>query len=145
MRIHVIPDWMLQRLGVPQKWHCDAGAFLSAGLALFLAPVLIRIPHVCLFQIILHIPCPGCGVLHAIQSFLGFHFAAAWRSNPGGIFVAVAFMLELFLRPLAMAWPSSGCFVEKASGYCSSGTIAVLLCVWLVRVIGGVYGVRIMP
>lgn len=145
MRIHVIPDWMLQRLGVPQKWRCHADAFLSAGLALFLAPVLIRIPHVCLFQRLLHIPCPGCGVLHSIQSCLGFHFAAALRSNPAGIFVAAAFMLELLLRPLAMAWPSSGYFVGKVSEYSASGTMAALLCVWLVRVIGGIYGVHIVP
>jgi hypothetical protein len=130
MSIHVIPDWMLVRLGIPQKWRYHVGAFLSAGLALFLAPVLIRIPHVCLFQTLLHIPCPGCGVLHAIQSCLGLHFAAAWRSNPGGIFVAVAFLLELFLHPLAMAWPALDCFADKASQYSASGAMAVLLYVW---------------
>ncbi len=145
MRIHVIPDWMLQYLGVPQKWRRHADAFLSAGLALFLAPALIHIPHVCLFQWLLHIPCPGCGVLHSIQSCLGFHFAAAWRWNPAGIFVAGAFVLEMLLRPLAIARPSAGCFVEKALDYGASGTIAALLCVWLVRVMGGIYGVHIVP
>ncbi len=58
----------------------------------------------CLFQWLLHIPCPGCGMSHAVWAVLRLDFAAAFAHHPMVLSMPLLFWYywfdgKLFGRP----------------------------------------------
>lgn len=139
MEIDICPRWLFVRLGVPPECRSHAAILFSALLAIAAAPVLIAIPHLCLAQAFLHIPCPGCGVLHALAALLRLQFMDAWHSNPAGILVGLLFGFQLIARPLAMAYAGTRDMVSMVSRRSSSVVVSSLVLVWLFRLISGGY------
>lgn len=109
--------------------------FLSSVLGLMLVPLVRYIPHFCLMQKLLGLPCPGCGVCHSVISILHFNFAAAWQSNPAGIGVGFGFLFQLLARPIAFMAPRTSEFVPWASRCISNVVLASLFMVWISRLI----------
>lgn len=51
----------------------------------------------CLFKVIFHTHCPGCGITTAATHLVRFEFLKAWNSNPLIYLVAPYFAFEIFL------------------------------------------------
>jgi hypothetical protein len=135
MEIDVCPRWLLTKLGVPLEAQPHLGVLLSTLLAIVISPVLIRLPHFCLMQKLLHIPCPGCGVLHSLNSVLHLDFLGAWRFNPGGAVLAASMVIQILGRTLQLAFDKYSETLREIYAVCSRTTLVMLLVVWIERTI----------
>ena len=135
MEIDFCPRWMLTKLGVPLEAQPNLGVLLSSLLAVVISPVLIRLPHFCLVQKLLHIPCPGCGVLHSLNAILHLDFWRAWCFNPGGVVFAVSLVVQIFGRTLQLAFDKHSEQFGQIYAACSITTLVVLFVVWIERTI----------
>jgi hypothetical protein len=61
---------------------------------------LTAIPHFCLLQRLLGIPCPGCGISRSLLAAAHFDFSAAWNFNPAGIPIWFFLIFEIAARTL---------------------------------------------
>jgi hypothetical protein len=135
MEIDICPRWFLTKLGIPVPTQHHVALLFSTVFVLVLAPIVIRIPHFCLMEDILGIPCPGCGVSHALIAILRFSPAMAWEANPAGIAVALTLGFQLVARPFAIVAPRTSDWVSQASCRISNLAVASLLLVWVLRMI----------
>jgi Protein of unknown function (DUF2752) len=91
MEIDICPRWVLGWLRIPEQSQHHVALLASTWLALALLPVAIHIPHFCLMQKVLGIPCPGCGISHSMIAFLRLNPRMAWQANPAGVGLASVF------------------------------------------------------
>ena len=146
MEINICPRWVLAKSGLPVEAHHHLGMFLSSLFVLLLPPFLIAVPHVCLFQLLIGIPCPGCGVLHGMAALLKLDFASAYHSNPAALVLAALLVFQIAARPLAIKMASVRLPVAMISQRLSVVVYGSLLAVWICRLIsGGIHAVRLMP
>ena len=93
----------MERYLIPRKMSFLAlGGFLA--LALFLHGSAISanrivglLPVFCPFESITHIPCPGCGMTHALFSMAQGNMLDAWLFNPFAFFLI--FLLAMSCLP----------------------------------------------
>jgi len=133
MEIYLLPNWMLERLAISPSRRLHLNAFASALLALLAAPMLVRVPHICLFQYFLHLPCPGCGITHSLISMERLDLSGAVCANPAGLFVAAFLGLQLVARPVGLFVEGWETAVARMSRYASGVTVAALIFVWIWR------------
>lgn len=95
MEIDFCPRWVLAKLGISESRQHHVALLGSTLLTLALLPLAIRIPHFCLMQKVLGIPCPGCGVCHSIMAILHVKPVMAWKANPAGVGVMSVFCFQL--------------------------------------------------
>lgn len=143
MEIDVCPRWVLAKLGVPNPVQPEVAMLLSSIFVLVLPPFLIRLPHVCLMQRFLHIPCPGCGILHSITSLLQFHFAQAWKFNPAGIVLSCMLLFQIVARPVAIVSERTRPAINQLSRRGSIGVLVCLIVVWISRLFLGGFHIGI--
>ena len=134
MEIDFCPRWVLAKLGISESSQHHVALLVSTLLTLALLPLAIRIPHFCLMQKVLGIPCPGCGVCHSIMAILHLKPVIAWDANPAGVGVVSVFCFQLVARPIAILAPRTGVLVSQASHHISKVALAGLLMVWISRV-----------
>jgi len=135
MEIDFVPKCFVARLPVPSSAHMHLSIFLSNVSAVVLLPVLTHVPHICVVRLLFHVPCPGCGVTHAILAVAHFRLAAAWHSNPAGLGMVAGFGYQLIARPIALLFPPMGDFVVRTSGLLSKFVVASLFAVWMARLV----------
>ena len=146
MEIDICPRWLLAKLGVSPERQIHFALLFSAAIVLVSAPLIGRIPHVCLMQALLGVPCPGCGVLHSMTALGRWHWASAWHSNPAGIAVAAMFAFQLVARTIAIAAAGAAGVVTRISRLYSYAVLGSLLLVWGIRLtIGGMHGSYFLP
>lgn len=133
MEFDLFPRAVLNRLGVPTCLQRDVSLLISSLLVLLILPVLGLIPHVCLMQTLLHVPCPGCGVSHAMMAACQLNFGRAWGLNPGGLALAVFLMMQVVVRPVVLLSSRLRPAVDWFSQYGSGVVLASLLVVWIYR------------
>lgn len=138
MEIAFLPPWLLTRI-CPRVNARDLNLLLSG--CLLVAVVFVgcngveRIPHICLSQAILGIPCPGCGIIHSVNASLHLRFAQAWTANPAGILVALALLVQILSNICALNLASRASSVKRAHSSLVHAVTVSLLVVWVVRVI----------
>jgi len=135
MEIDFVPKCFVARLPVLSSAHMHLSIFLSNVGAVVLLPALTHVPHICVVRLLFHVPCPGCGVTHAILAIAHLRLAAAWRSNPAGLGMVAGVGYQLIARPIAMLFPPMGDFVVRTSGLLSKFVIASLFVVWMARLV----------
>jgi len=135
MEILIFPNWLLARTALTPAQRIHLNAFASILVAAAAAPLLLRLPHVCLFQYFLHIPCPGCGITHALVALTRFDVAAAWLANPAGLVLAAFFAVQLLARPVALFASSTGESVTRLSRLGSRIAVLCLVFVWMFRLV----------
>lgn len=133
LEIDFCPRWVLHRLGVPCEAQHHTGLLLSNMIALIAPLLLIRLPHICLMQWFLHIPCPGCGVLHAMTSLLRLNFVQAWHFNPAGIPLTCMLCFQIVARPLAIISTRLRLVINQLSRQGSRAVLTSLILVWILR------------
>lgn len=141
MEINFCPRWLLLKAGAPPELHAHLGLFLSALLMAAASPLLVRVPHICLMQVILGVPCPGCGILHGMAALARMDVAGAWSANPATFFVAALLALQLLVRPVALCCARTRPVIARISSGVSMAALTALLLVWIDRLIlGGLHG-----
>jgi len=135
MEIRLCPRYVLNRLPVPPDRLDHLDVLLSAAFVLLAAPFLSYIPHVCLAQWLLRIPCPGCGITHSLFALAHLDFRQAWHWNPAGIALAIFLALQLLARSFALLKPAVGAAVARASRVTERFVLGSLLIVWFTRLI----------
>jgi uncharacterized protein DUF2752 len=137
MEINICPEWLLAKLGVPPQARAHVAFLASALFALADAPVLIYVPHICLMRSLLKLPCPGCGVLHAMVAAMHGNLASGLQANAAGVSLVFLLAFQIIARPVAMAWTRAGEFVSRVSRHGSQAVLGLLMVVWVLRLICG--------
>lgn len=133
VEIDLCPRSVLNRLGVPARLQRDVSILISSVLVFAVLPVLAYIPHLCLMQTLLHVPCPGCGVTHAMIAACRMNLSRAWGLNPGGVALAVFLMVQAVARSAAILSARIRPAVDRISRFGSGAVLATLLVVWIYR------------
>jgi hypothetical protein len=113
----------LRRAGIIAAWGVG-------GLAVLLAPV-----KLCMFAVLFHVPCPGCGMTRAALAMLRGDFAHAYTLHPLSI-VLVPFVGAIAARQVASyvqtgnAW---GAPLPRWIEPIAAALVVLLLGVWVAR------------
>jgi hypothetical protein len=135
MEIAFIPQWFLARWCADEERRVNLNYLLSAIVVLTALPFLTYIPHVCLAQTLLHIPCPGCGITRSLLSLSRLNIQLSWRANPAGILLALLIGYQIMARPIALFVPGTSRRIGKTARWFSSASGVALLAVWVERLI----------
>ena len=138
MHIALFPEWLLDRVPIKREQSRCLNLLCSGVLVIAVVALMLdrleSVPHFCLFQRVLGIPCPGCGILHSLNASFHSNFRSAWKANPSGLVLALALVFQvcrsvLMLRrlPLALKLEKLDIWFAKAFG-----VLAVV--VWVYRV-----------
>jgi Protein of unknown function (DUF2752) len=88
----------------------------------------------CPFKLLTGLPCPGCGLTHAVCDISHGGFAAAWAANPFG-FLFYALLAVCLVWPLLEARiPSFNAWL-RASRVLVWSPPAVVACMWVFDVV----------
>ena len=112
MQIALFPEWLVDRVPISREqakwWNRLFSGMLVITVTVLAFDRLEGLPHFCLFQLALGIPCPGCGVLHSLNASFRCDFRNAWMANPAGLVLAFGLMLQVISNTLALV-ESSAC------------------------------------
>jgi hypothetical protein len=135
MEICFLPSRLFIALGLDRKLDEQArvhlGYLISNLLVLALLPLAHLVPHFCVFRSLAGIPCPGCGVTHAVLLALALDVRGSLLANPAGLLIAVAIFFQLCFRPLAIAFEKISPFVTTGSRWLAKFTAVTLFAGWV--------------
>jgi hypothetical protein len=140
MEIAIIPRFIIRRLFPEEINQIHANVLLTNILVIVLLVFwhndyvyLSSIPHFCIFQKILNIPCPGCGVIRSLFAIAEGSILSAWKYNPAGLFLFFYFFAQIPLRIMALKSHTSKVNITKISQFGSKILISALFLVWIVK------------
>ncbi|MGA2571994.1 MAG: DUF2752 domain-containing protein [Terracidiphilus sp.] len=137
MEINFFPSWLMERLGIGKAAQRDFGILVSSVIVLAFSPLLIHVPHLCLAQKLLHLPCPGCGILHSLAAIQRLRFVESWRSNPAGVILASMLCFQVAGRSISIAASQTSRAVDRLSRSWSIAVLVSLASVWICRILFG--------
>lgn len=143
MDIYFCPAWLLDWLGSRGLPDClpnstkriHFGYFLSNLAVVALLPLAHLAPHYCLMQVLTGIPCPGCGVTHALLLALTLRFRESLMANPAGLAIAANIGFQLCGRPVAILVERASELVGRTSRWLASVSVVLLLAAWVFNLI----------
>ncbi len=140
MEIAIIPRFIIRKFCSDQANQIHANVLLTSMLVIIVLAFwhnhyvyLSSIPHFCVFQGILNIPCPGCGITRSIFAIAEGNIISAWKSNPAGLFLFFYFIAQIPLRIIALTFHTLQGQISQMSRLGSKIVISVLFLVWIVR------------
>jgi len=133
MEVDICPRWFLATLRIPERSRDQVAFFLSTFVVIVFLPLITYIPHFCLMQKLLGIPCPGCGVSRSLSAIVRLRPAMAWAANPAGFGIAGLFLYQFVARPIALIFPQTDHFVSDTSRRLGNAVLMCLLYVWIQR------------
>jgi hypothetical protein len=94
---------------------------------------LSSVPHFCICQKVLNVPCPGCGVTRSMVAIAEGNILSAWKSNPAGLFLVFYLVAQIPLRIMALKFRTLQGRVSQMSRLGSMIAVSILLLVWIAR------------
>jgi Protein of unknown function (DUF2752) len=141
MEINIFPKWLLGKLNISEERQPHLALLFSALSIPLLLPLVVHLPHFCLFRFLFGMPCPGCGILHSLIAIFHLRLEDAWASNPAGIGLFLLVGFQIFARPIVLLWSDTGKAVSRFSHQAGNAVCAWLALVWIERMItGGIHG-----
>ncbi len=141
MEINIFPKWFLGKLNIAEERQPHLALLFSALSIPLLLPLVVHLPHFCLFRFLFGMPCPGCGILHSLIAILQFNLGEAWASNPAGIGLFLLLGFQIVARPIVLLRSNTGTTISRFSHQAESIVYAWLALVWIERMItGGIHG-----
>lgn len=140
MVIALLPGRLLSRcrLAGPAQWHVNVLLSHALLLAVILATPSLdlsqALPHVCLCQSLLGLPCPGCGITRSLAAASRGDLANSLAMHPGGIAMLVGLLVQIGLHGVMLAHPAMGGPTKYCSRFLEQFTWLLLCAVWLSRV-----------
>src|SRR6185312_833865 len=135
MEIDFCPRWLLRKYGVSEELQTHVGMLVSLASVLALLPILIRLPHICIAQKLLGIPCPGCGITHSILDVLHLKFRAALTVNPAGLLITPYLLFQVCCRIAVTASVLDGMWLSRVSRIADEIVLVALFSVWFARLL----------
>ncbi len=135
MELYFCPDWLLGKLPLQPENKIHVGYILSSLFALAFVFLVPWIPHVCLMQVCFGLPCPGCGITHALRALLTGNWQASLAANPAGIMIALCLIFQLIARPLAIFHSTFSLFVQRGSRISGVVACGATLVHWLFQLL----------
>lgn len=141
MDIAIIPRCFLDRIESDSEKRIHVNVLMSHLLLVafavtvsWLPSSLSLLPHVCLFESLLGIVCPGCGVTGSLLATVAGDVVRAWTIHPAGPIIAAALVIQVPLRILALRKSRYGSYVSDVSRRLTSGVLVVLALNWFYRI-----------
>jgi hypothetical protein len=135
MEFYFCPEWFFGWLGrhgfADPRSRVHAGYLVSNLTVLALVPLIRTFPHFCLMQTLLGIPCPGCGITHALLLAFALHFRESLAANPAGLAIAATIGFQLVGRPWAILDGRVSNLVTRISGWLGSLSLVCVSAVWV--------------
>ena len=96
MQIALFPEWLFTWIAISRERARWLNLLCSGVLIIVITALALdrveSLPHFCLFQLALGIPCPGCGILHSLNASFHGELHRAWGANPAGLVLASALL-----------------------------------------------------
>lgn len=141
MDIAFIPRGLIERFGSSSEKRIHINILLSHLIVIIImystivfSVNLSFIPHICLFQYLFGIPCPGCGIIRSLLALCSGDLHSAWIQNPVGLLVGVYLIAQLPFRMLAIradGWSRRVLYFSKLA---STGIVIALIANWIHRI-----------
>lgn len=135
MEIYFCPEWLLGKLPLRPEHKIHVGYMLSSLLALAFVFLAQSVPHICLMQVCFGLPCPGCGITHALRALLAGNWQASLAANPAGIMIALCLIFQLLARPFAIFHSTFSFSVQRGSRILSMVACGTILIHWLFQLL----------
>ena len=141
MEIAFLPQSFLIRLSDDARTRLMLNYAMSGTLIILVcamfgnAPVFGEIPHVCLMQWLLSVPCPGCGITTSLLAVAHQHVGVAWRANPAGPVLSLHLVLQAILGTVgtfSSRRQQAALVMLRTS---SRVALAIVLFVWVFRIL----------
>lgn len=135
----LLPQRVLKCLRIPDGVEHHVNVLLSSALIalLFLTGWAMRlaemVPHWCIFQKVLGVPCPGCGMTRALHCMAAGELAASVRMHPCGALLVAALVTQTIVRfALIRGWISGGA-AHQWIKHIGNSFVAALMGWWVWR------------
>ena len=141
MEISIIPKWILKYLSSDYYQQYDISILISNLLIIFvfifsknsIIDILNSIPHFCLFDKLIGIECPVCGITRSFCEFSNGNFDIAFNLNSSSLYVALFFMLQVPLRIISLVRKNMRNRVNFISKYLGNTVLIVVLINWVIK------------
>ena len=138
MQIALFPEWLFVRAAITRQ-HARSLNLLCSGILVITVVALMldrleSVPHFCLFQRVLGIPCPGCGILHSLNASFHWKFRTAWHTNPSGLVLALALVFQICSSALMLQGLPLSVNLERLDTWFARVFVGLAVAVWVYRV-----------
>lgn len=138
MEISIVPRFLIKKISDNNIQQVNWNILISTCFILLLIPlinisILNSIPHFCLFEKIVGIPCPVCGVTRSVFSLTQLNFIESFNYNPAGILIVFSLVLQIPLRIIALLKQNYFQIVQKISKIVLFIAIFSLLLQWFLK------------
>jgi hypothetical protein len=141
MEIAIVPRWIIGRLRLDEDSRIHLNILLSSLAVVALLVLMSRsrdlgasVPHYCLFERLLGIPCPGCGLVRSALALTRGEITRSWHLHPAGAFVLLFLVLQIPLRGTALLRPDAARAAGRFSRKVSSALVLGIVAGWLLRI-----------
>ena len=141
MEIAIIPGFIIRKIIHDDVKQIHANILFSSMLIILIllsldtCGHLISIPHFCLFQKVLHIPCPGCGITRSLFSTARGNIFLAWHYNPVGLLLFLFLLAQIPMRIIALKYDDATEIISRISRKGSLLIISSLILVWILKLV----------
>jgi hypothetical protein len=140
MEVSIVPRFLIKKISDNNIHQINWNILISTCLILLLIPfinisTLNSIPHFCLFEKIVGIPCPVCGVTRSIVSLSEFNIVESFNYNPAGILIVFSLVLQIPLRIIALINENYFKIIQKISEIMLFIVIFSLFLQWFLKLI----------
>lgn len=105
MEVQFIPDFILRVFLTKNDRRISHNILISNAILLILIlcmqhiiVYLVHLPSFCIFQKILRIPCPGCGIIRSFIAISRLDVVSSLRFNPGGFLITSFAVVQIIMR-----------------------------------------------
>lgn len=140
MEIAIIPRFIIRKFISNETNQIHVNIMITSTLVIIVllfwhshSSHLLSIPHFCVFQQLLNMPCPGCGLTRSIFAVAEGNILSAWKFNPAGLFLFFYFFAQIPSRIIALKCHTAQECISRMSRVGSNAVIYVLCLVWIVR------------
>jgi hypothetical protein len=145
MEIALIPQWLIRYIFSDNNSQYEANILISNVLIIavfiLLGNVLLgmvnAIPHFCLFDYIIGVQCPVCGITRAFCELSRANIVAAYKLNLSSLFVALFFVIQIPLRICSLCKPQMRKRITKISKMLSRSVVIIIILNWSVNLMVG--------